>query len=93
MILTDIFGIIGAILSSALYLPQLIHIIKRKKADDLSYIFLILTLISSIFWIVYGIYDNSIPIIICDSFIFIITFIMIILKYHYRNDSDILLLD
>jgi MtN3 and saliva related transmembrane protein len=85
MLYNDIYGYIGAFLSSILYLPQLIHIIKRKQADDLSYIFLVLNIITSIFWIIYAIFEKSIPLIICDSFILLITLIMIFLKKYYHN--------
>ena len=88
MKLSQIFGLIGAILSTILYLPQLYHIIIRKSADDLSYIFLGLTILATISWVIYGVLEYSLPIIICDSIICILTIIMLILKFYYATNIE-----
>lgn len=87
MEISEIIGIVASILSSILYLPQLYHMIKRKSGKDISYFFLVLTILSSILWIVYGILDNLLPIILCDTFIMIITIVILIFKYYYENNA------
>ena len=67
----DILGLLCAMLTGILYIPQLVHMIKRKSTKDVSYLFLILTILNSIMWIVYGFYENNIPIILSDIFIFL----------------------
>lgn len=88
MRLSETFGLIGATLSTILYLPQIYHIIRRKSADDLSYIFIFLTLLACTSWVIYGIMEVSYPIIICDSIIFILTLIMLILKFYYSYEDN-----
>ena len=58
----DIIGLICAGLTAILYLPQLIHMIKRKSTKDVSYIFIILTILNSILWIIYGFFKDDLPI-------------------------------
>ena len=59
--------------------------IKRKSTKDVSYLFLILTILNSIMWTVYGFYKNNIPIILSDIFIFLTSVIMLIVKIFYEN--------
>ena len=80
-----ILGLFAAILSGFLYVPQVYHMIKRKSTKDVSYIFLAISVVVSILWIVYGIYEDSIPLILCDSIIFILTLMMIGSKIYYEN--------
>ena len=81
----DILGLLCAILTGILYIPQLVHMIKRKSTKDVSYLFLILTILNSIMWTVYGFYKNNIPIILSDVFIFLTSVIMLIVKIYYEN--------
>ena len=81
----EILGLMCAILTGILYLPQLVHMIKRKSTKDVSCIFLILTILNSIMWTIYGFYKNDIAIILSDVFIFFTSFIMLIVKIYYEN--------
>lgn len=81
----DILGLLCAMLTGILYIPQLVHMIKRKSTKDVSYLFLILTILNSIMWTVYGFYKNNIPIILSDVFIFLTSVIMLIVKIYYEN--------
>ena len=81
----DILGLLCAMLTGILYIPQLVHMIKRKSTKDVSYLFLILTIFNSIMWVVYGFYENNIPIILSDIFIFLTSVIMLIVKIFYEN--------
>ena len=81
----EILGLFCAILTGILYLPQLFHMIKRKSTKDVSHLFLILTILNSILWTVYGFYKNNIPIILSDVFIFFTSVIMLIVKIYYDN--------
>ena len=81
----DILGLLCAILTGILYIPQLVHMIKRKSTRDVSYLFLILTILNSIMWAVYGFYENDLPIILSDIFVFLTTFVMLIVKIYYEK--------
>ena len=86
---TQIFGIIASILSASLYISQLIHMINLKSGKDISYIFLFLQIIASIIWVIYGYYINSLPIILCDTFMFFITMMMIMIKYKFSLNENL----
>jgi MtN3 and saliva related transmembrane protein len=86
---TQIFGIIASILSATLFIPQLVHMIKLKSGKDVSYIFLFLQIIASIMWVLYGYFINSLPLILCDSFMFLITIMMIVVKYKFSFNENL----
>lgn len=66
-------------------LPQLIKLIKEKKADDIS-ISMLLTLISGLsFWIFYGIKKEDWIIIIANSFSVLINILVLILSIVYKK--------
>ena len=48
----DILGLFGVILSSLLFVPQLIHMIRDKATKDISYYFLALACTTYIVWII-----------------------------------------
>jgi len=83
----NIMGYVSSILSVLLFLPQLIHMIKRKSAKDVSYFFLILNQVVIFSWFSYGILDNSLPITICNCCITVLNVSMIICKCIYDKNT------
>ena len=81
----DLLGLIAAILSGFLYVPQVYHMISRKSTRDVSYIFLFISVVVSILWIIYAVYEDSVPLLLCDGIILILTLIMIGSKVYYEN--------
>lgn len=79
-----IIGLIGAILTTFAAIPQLIKILKTKKATDISLLTLIMMVVGLIFWEIYGIFDNDLPILIGNSISLIITSFVLILKLKYK---------
>ena len=86
---TQILGIFASILSSILFIPQLIHMIKLKSGKDVSYVFLFLQILASSMWITYAYFIDSLPLLLCDSFVIFITFIMIFTKYKFSLRNSI----
>ncbi|MEO6406019.1 MAG: SemiSWEET transporter, partial [Ferruginibacter sp.] len=72
MNLTQIIGILAGILTAFSLLPQLLKIIKEKKAEDVSAWMLIILMCGLCLWVVYGIMKNDWPIIATNSFSFLL---------------------
>ena len=69
---TQVIGIVAGICTGISLLPQLIKIVKEKKADDISYFMLFILLAGLAGWVWYGILKNDYPIIITNSFSFLV---------------------
>lgn len=81
--LNVLIGIAASVFSTASLLPQLIKILKEKKAENLSVSMLIILMAGLLLWIAYGVILND-PIIITANAISVIINLMIIifsLKY------------
>jgi MtN3 and saliva related transmembrane protein len=81
-------GIVAGIFTSASLLPQLAKLIKTKRAEDISLFFLILLLTGVGLWVWYGFIRNDIPIIVTNSFSFLVNVTMIVLGVHYKNETS-----
>lgn len=86
----QIVGLAAGICTSISLLPQLIKLIKRKKAEDLSMFYLIILLVGLGLWIWYGAMREDIPILVTNSFSFLLNLIIIVLglkfKHKYREE-------
>lgn len=78
-------GIAAGILTAVSMLPQLIKIIREKKAGAISYFMLVILLAGIGGWIWYGILKNDYPIIFTNSFSFIVNIIIIIFSVKYKK--------
>ena len=102
MFIIDIFGLIGSIGISIMLLPQIYKVYNTKKTEALSYVFLVLGVISGGLMLTYGLYYNLIPVILVNVCNMINITVLIILKYRIeyfkrnkkmfeiieRNDDD-----
>ncbi len=76
------------IITVSVKIPQIYHTCKTKKTDDLSLLFLLLTLLTHIMWITYGVVDDyDYTIIVTDSSCLVFTVILIIMKIFYDKKN------
>lgn len=87
MELTQIIGIAAGVLTATSLIPQLIKIIKEKKADDVSPMMLIILMGGLGLWTAYGIMKEDWPIIITNAFSFLLNTVVLFLRYRYSKDE------
>lgn len=84
MNLKDILGFAAATLTTIAFLPQLIKVWQTKSAKDISYEMLIVFCSGVFLWLIYGIYIQSLPIIIANLLTLIFNMIILGLKIKYK---------
>ena len=82
---TQVIGIVAGICTGVSMLPQLIKIIKEKKADDISYVMLFILLAGLAGWIWYGILKEDYPIIITNSFSILVNIVIIFFTIRFQK--------
>ncbi|MGZ8556953.1 MAG: SemiSWEET family sugar transporter [Chitinophagaceae bacterium] len=82
---TQVIGIIAGICTAISLLPQLIKIIKEKKAEDISYFMLFILLAGLAGWVWYGVLKEDYPIIITNSFSFLTNTAIIFLTIKFKK--------
>lgn len=80
----EIIGFVAGGLSSALFIPQIIKILKEKSAEELSLLTCIIGIISSGLWLWYGIINEHLSMIVTNSVSVLATLILLILKIKFK---------
>lgn len=82
--MTQTIGIIAGILTATSLLPQLLKILKEKKADDVSIVMLLVLMAGVALWVYYGILRDDWPIIITNAFSLTLNVVTLFFKVKYK---------
>jgi MtN3 and saliva related transmembrane protein len=85
--LENIIGTAAGICTAASLLPQLIKMIKEKKATDISLPMLIILLTGLTLWIWYGIMKKDLPIIFTNAFSLVLNILILIFRAYYKRKA------
>ena len=83
----NILGIVAGVLTSISMIPQLVKVLKEKNVKDIS-LLMLLVLISGLgLWVWYGIKKDELPIIVSNSFAFLVNLCLLIcyIIYHKKQ--------
>ncbi|MEO6732045.1 MAG: SemiSWEET transporter [Ferruginibacter sp.] len=85
MKLESIIGIIASVCSAASLIPQLVKVLKEKKAENVSLVMLLILFAGLGLWIYYGVLKNDWIIILSNSFSFIINLLLAFFAIKYKQ--------
>jgi MtN3 and saliva related transmembrane protein len=88
MTLITIIGIAASLLTATSMMPQLIKIIRDKKAESVSIVMLAVLFGGLAMWIWYGILINDFIIIISNSFSILVNITTVFLTIKYKNRNN-----
>ena len=80
-----IVGLLAATLTTTAFLPQMIKTWQSKSANDVSYAMLITFIIGVFLWLIYGILNQDIPVILANAFTLIFNLAILYLKIKYEK--------
>ena len=83
----DLIGHLGSVLTSITFIPQVYRTWKTKQVEGLSLTMMGIVLASTVVWLAYGLMANLLPVIICNSIVFTLSLILIILKLKYGRKA------
>ncbi|MCG2792592.1 MAG: SemiSWEET transporter [Weeksellaceae bacterium] len=73
-----ILGIIAGVLTSVAMMPQLIKVLREKKAEDVSIVMLLVLIVGLSLWVWYGILRDDLPIILANGFSVLVNLTLLI---------------
>lgn len=82
---TQWIGIAAGVLTSVSMLPQLMKMIREKKAHDVSIVMLLVLMAGLAMWAVYGFMREDWPIIITNSFSFLLNSIVLFFRVKFSG--------
>ena len=76
----ELIGYIAATLTTSAFLPQAIKVVKTKQTEGISLWMYIIFTMGVAFWLLYGIYQHILPIIIANAITLLFASIILIFK-------------
>lgn len=80
-------GIGAGVLTAFSMLPQLIKIIKEKKAEEISIVMVIVLIAGLSLWIAYGVLKEDWPLIITNSFSVLVNILLLVFRFKYSGNK------
>ncbi len=86
-ITANLVGYLAAIVGTSMMLPQVVKIVRTKKAGDVSILMAILYLLNCALWFIYGWLIVAWPVITANGIAFLISIFQIIMKQRYSHPA------
>ncbi|MBI1729041.1 SemiSWEET transporter [Candidatus Acetothermia bacterium] len=83
MDLIAIIGYVAAVATTSSFLPQLIKILRKRRAEDISLLMYLIFVSGITLWLIYGILVHEMPIIAANGVTLVIALAILILKLKY----------
>ena len=85
MIEPQLVGIAAGICTSVSLIPQLVKLVREKKAEDISLFYLLILFVGISLWIWYGVLRDDLPLIATNGFSLVLNAVVIILGIRYKK--------
>jgi MtN3 and saliva related transmembrane protein len=84
-------GYAAALLTTAAYVPQLVRVIRLHSARDISLPTFLMFALGVFFWLLYGLYTGSMPIILCNAANLFLSMSIVLLKLRFdRHPTEVI---
>ncbi|MBC8766444.1 SemiSWEET transporter [Arenibacter sp. BSSL-BM3] len=80
----EIMGLVAAVLTTSSLVPQVHKTWSNRSTKDISLTMYLAMFLGVVLWLVYGIYHESVPMILANFITAVLIFIMIVLKLKYK---------
>jgi MtN3 and saliva related transmembrane protein len=81
----DLFGYFGSFLTCITFIPQVYKTWQSKKAGDLSLAMMLIVVLSTIVWLVYGFALMLWPVIIANGIVFTLSLMLVYFKLTFKQ--------
>src|SRR3954466_13558162 len=78
-------GLIAGTCTTLSFLPQLVTVVRRRSAEDISYSWLTMFAFGVLMWLIYGLFLHSLPVIAANLVTLLLVLAIIVLKAHYQR--------
>lgn len=80
----DLLGIVAGTLTTISFIPQLLRILRTRSADDISWGMFSVFAMGTTLWIVWGVGQRAVPVILANAITLLLTAVILFLKWRYR---------
>jgi MtN3 and saliva related transmembrane protein len=83
----DDLGYAAALFTTAAYVPQLVRVLRLRSARDISLPTFLMFAVGVFFWLLYGLFTGSRPIIACNGVTLVLALSIVVLKLRYDRSA------
>jgi MtN3 and saliva related transmembrane protein len=80
----EIMGMVAAVLTTSSLVPQVHKTWNNKSTKDISLTMYLAMFLGVVLWLIYGIFHESVPMILANFISAVLLFVMIVLKLKYK---------
>jgi len=84
MEIVEIIGLLAGTCTTVSFIPQVMKSFQTKSVKDFSWLYFLIFGSGLFFWLIYGLYLNSLPIILANLITLILVLILIGMKIKYK---------
>lgn len=78
-----LIGIVAAICTTGAFVPQVVRVWRLKRADEISLTTFLLFSVGTLIWLVYGLFIDSLPVVLANAATMGLAVTILILKLTY----------
>jgi len=82
---TEAIGYFGSFLTSITFIPQVYQAWKTKSVGDLSTWMMLIVILSTIVWLVYGFRIGSSPVLVANTIVLVLSLVLLYFKYTFKK--------
>jgi MtN3 and saliva related transmembrane protein len=82
-------GLIAAALTTLSFVPQVLRVLRNRSGRDVSFTWIISFSAGVLFWLIYGLLLNALPIILANIVTLALTLTLLVLKLRFRPRSNV----
>jgi len=83
--MTEMIGLAAAVLTTGSFIPQVIQIFKTRDVSSISLVMYIAFTVGVFLWLLYGIMNAQISVILANGITFVLALMILSLKIKYRS--------
>ena len=83
MEIIEIIGLLAGACTTLSFVPQVMKSFQTKSVKDFSWLYFLIFGSGLFFWLIYGLFLNSLPIILANAVTLILVLILIVMKLKY----------
>ena len=82
MSIEELFGWIASVLTTLIFIPQIVKALESRLTNDISMLMIILAILGNSAWLIHASLTGNMPLIVCASLIILMSVFLMGFKYY-----------
>lgn len=82
MSIEELFGWIASVLTTLIFVPQIVKALESRLTNDISMLMIMLAILGNSAWLIHASLTGNMPLIVCASLIILMSVFLMCFKYY-----------